>query len=104
MNEERDGHRDRSYFQNKKGEAQVVSFNGVVASAAVGEVLQLFTAYRGASLNPAKLELSEGTQRGALKFDGRRGTLEDWGSRRRPSCACCNALLGAGQMVWKAAS
>ncbi len=104
LDEERDGRRDRSYFQNKKGEAQVVSFNGIVASAAVGEVLQLLAAYRGASLDPAKLMLPEGTQRGALKLDGRRGTLDDWGARRRGSCVCCNDLVGAGQIVWKTAS
>ena len=42
----------------------MVSFNGVVASAGVGEALQLLAGYsRGASLDPAKLELPEGIQR-----------------------------------------
>lgn len=102
--DERDGEANRSYFQNKKGEAQVVSFNGVVASAAAGEVLQLLTGYRGESWDPTKLLLPEGTQRGVLKFDGLRGTLQDWGARRREDCPCCETFIGAGSVVWREAS
>jgi hypothetical protein len=91
-----------TYFQNKKGQAQVVSFNGVVASQAVSEVLQLLTAYRGTSLNPASLRLRSGHQRGFLKHDGVRGTIEDWGAMRSATCPCCDALLGSGSVLWTA--
>jgi len=101
---ERDGRDDRSYFQNKKGEAQVVSFNGVVASQAVTEVMQLLTGFRGSSFNPSELALSDGRQRGALKLDGLRGTLDEWGSRRRTGCPCCDTLMGTGSVLWKVAS
>lgn len=101
---ERDGRNDPSYFVNKKGEAQVVSFNAVVAGQAVSEVLQLLTAYRGASLDPATLLLGSDLQRGALKFDGLRGTLEEWGAARRIDCAFCAAVLAAGGLVWKTAA
>ena len=98
------GGRDRSYFQNKKGQAQVISFNGVVASQAVSEVLQLLTGYRGSGFDPSDLALEDGRQRGALKFDGRRGTLEEWGARRREACPCCEGSLGAGTVLWRKAS
>lgn len=99
---ETDG-KERSYFQGKKGEAQVVSLNGVVASQAVTEVLQLFTAFRGSSIDPVALDLDEGVQRGAFKLDGVRGTLLDWGAKKRLTCPNCNALLGAGSALWRAA-
>jgi hypothetical protein len=96
--------RDRSYFENKKGGAQVVSFNGVVASQAVSEALQLLTAFRGASFDPKDLVHEGGGQRGVLKYDGRRGTLAEWGGTRREACTCCSNLLGAGAIAWRAAS
>jgi molybdopterin-synthase adenylyltransferase len=98
------GGRDRSYFQNKKGQAQVISFNGVLASQAVSEVLQFLTGYRGSGFDPSDLALEDGRQRGALKFDGRRGTLEEWGARRREACPCCEGSLGAGTVLWRKAS
>lgn len=97
---ERDDRDDRSYFQNKKGEAQVVSFNAVVAGQAVSEVLQLLTAYRGSSLDPVELRVADGRQRGVLKFDGIRGTLEEWGAMRRDDCPVCNKSLAAGSLLW----
>jgi molybdopterin/thiamine biosynthesis adenylyltransferase len=97
------GGRDRSYFQKKKGQAQVVSFNGVVASQAVSEVLQLLTGYRGSSFDPNDLAIEDGLQRGALKFDGRRGTLHEWGAKRRDGCPCCQGFLGAGTVLWRTA-
>lgn len=97
------GGKGRSYFEGKNGEAQVISFNGVVASQAVSEVLQLLTAFRGSSIDPASLALEGDLQRGALKLDGVRGTLEDWGAKRRPDCLACGRSLGAGSAVWKAA-
>jgi hypothetical protein len=97
--------RGRSYFKNKGGNAQVIAFNGSVASQAVAEVLQLITGFRGASFDPSALELPENQgQRGYLKFDGLRGTSHDWGGRRREACPCCSQVLGAGSVVWKAAS
>ncbi len=101
---ERGGRDDRSYFQNKRGQAQVVSFNAVVAGQAVSEVLQLVSAYRGSSIDPAALLIGDGQQRGALKFDGMRGTLQEWGATRRPECPTCNEVLAAGSLVWKAAA
>lgn len=100
LGNERDGRADRSYFQNKKGEAQVVSFNAVVAGQAVSEVLQLLTAYRGSSIDPADLQTVDGRQRGVLKFDGIRGTLEEWGATKRADCAICADFLAAGSLLW----
>jgi len=103
LREETDG-KGRSYFQSKKGQAQVVSLNGVVASHAVTEVLQLLTGFRGSTLDPAGLLLDDSDlQRGAFKLDGLRGTLLDWGTRRRPDCPVCNSRLSAGSALWKAA-
>jgi hypothetical protein len=96
------GGRERSYFQNRKGEAQVVSFNGTVGSAAVTEVLQLLTGFNGESINPVALATADGLQRGFLKFDGR--TLVEWGAGRRPDCEHCHDHLGAGQIVWRSAA
>ena len=95
--------RGRSYFETKEGEAQVISFNGLVASQAVTEVLQLITGFRGCSIDPAALELSGGRQRGLLKLDGLRGTLDDWGAQRRSTCLCCEQRLGLGSTAWRAA-
>lgn len=101
---ERGGRDDRSYFQNKKGEAQVASFNATVAGAAVSEVLQLLTGYRGSTLDPAGLLVGDDLQRGLLKFDGGRGTFEEWGARRRPDCAFCADTLSAGAVFWSRAA
>lgn len=101
---ERGGRDDRSYFENKPGQAQVVSFNAVVAGQAVSEVLQLLTAYRGNSIDPADLRTSDGQQRGALKYDGLRGTLDEWGASRRPTCTLCNHTLSAGSLLWARAA
>lgn len=101
---ERGGRDDRSYFENKPGEAQVVSFNAIVAGQAVSEVLQLLTAYRGSSIDPADLRTEDGQQRGALKYDGLRGTLQEWGGSRRSTCTFCNTVLGAGSLVWTKAA
>lgn len=94
------GGKPRGYFENTKGEAQVISFNGLVASQAVTEVLQLLTGFRGECIDPASLAFGDGQQRGVLKLDGARGTLEDWGAHRRSACAICGAVLGAGSVAW----
>jgi hypothetical protein len=84
------GGRPRSYFQGTDKQAQVVSFNGVLASAAVNEVLQLVTGY-------APPELSDSIK----KFDGFAGTLENWVVRKRDSCSSCTNILAAGDPVWR---
>jgi hypothetical protein len=80
----------------------VVSLNGLVASQAATEVLQLLTGFAGTGLAPGHLALNgqPGMQRGFRKLDGVRGTLEDWGASRRPDCSFCNATLGAGTVAW----
>lgn len=101
---ERQGRDDRSYFQNKAGQAQVASFNAAVAGAAVSEVIQLLTAYRGSLLDPAALQTGDARQRGALKFDGLRGTHEDWGAVQRADCPRCSVMLCAGSLIWRHAA
>jgi len=92
----------RNYFENRGGEAQVVSMNGLVASQAATEVLQLLTGFVGTGLTHGSLALDgqPGIQRGFRKLDGVRGTLQDWGASRRPDCSFCNEILGAGSVVW----
>lgn len=69
----------RGYFEKNSQEAQVVSFNGVLASQAVTEVLQLLTGFRGASLREVDLQFTGTfTLRGYKKFDGVSGNLNEW--------------------------
>ena len=93
---------NRSYFQNKDGEAQVVSLNGVVASQAVTEVLQLLTGFGGNGIRQQDVALpgEHGMQRGFRKLDGIAGTLVDWGARKRMMCEHCNGTLARGTLVW----
>jgi hypothetical protein len=91
----------RGYFEKNRQEAQVVSFNGVLASQAVTEVLQLLTGFRGISLRQADLRLPDtSTFRGYKKFDGVSGSLNEWGGVRRPDCPRCQNVLGAGDVVF----
>jgi hypothetical protein len=91
----------RGYFEKNNQEAQVVSFNGLVASQAVTEVLQLLTGFRGAGLLRADLELSaSGVFRGYKKFDGVAGTLTEWGGARRSDCSHCRENLAAGDVMF----
>jgi hypothetical protein len=96
---------NRSYFQNRTGEAQVVSFNGVVASQAVIEVLQLLTGFTGTGIRRADVAVdSDGAeQRGFKKFNGTSGTLQEWGASRRSTCAHCTVTLARGVVTWSAA-
>jgi hypothetical protein len=90
----------RGYFEKNSQEAQVVSFNGLVASQAVTEVLQLLTGFRGAGLLRADLELSAaGVFRGYKKFDGVAGTLAEWGGTQRLDCSHCKENLAAGDVI-----
>src|SRR5438034_8630548 len=93
---------NRNYFENRTGEAQVVSLNGVAASQAVTEVLQLLTGFAGRGLRRADVALPDQStlQRGFRKLDGVRGTLEEWGAARRPDCTFCTATLAAGVVAW----
>jgi hypothetical protein len=90
----------RGYFEKNAQEAQVVSFNGVLASQAVTETLQLLTGFRGAGLRQIDLGMpSASTVRGYKKFDGVAGSLQEWGGVRRLDCAHCGNALGAGDVV-----
>ena len=93
---------NRNYFENRDGEAQVVSLNGVVASQAVTEVLQLLTGLGGSGLRRRDVELDgqSGLQRGFRKLNGVRGTLDDWGAARRSDCSFCSSMVGAGAVSW----
>ena len=93
---------NRSYFQNRTGEAQVVSLNGIVASQAVNEVIQLLTGFAGTGIRYAGLatDLNGTDQRGFKKFNGTNGTLQEWGASRRSTCAHCTATLARGAIVW----
>jgi hypothetical protein len=93
---------DRSYFENRGGEAQVVSLNGLVAGQAVTEVLQLLSGFAGSGLGARAVELDGQSriQRGFRKLDGVRGTLVDWGTSRRPECRFCREILAAGAVAW----
>lgn len=95
---------NRNYFENRGGEAQVISLNGVVASQAVTEVLQLLTGFGGSGLRRRDVALDEqsGLQRGFRKLNGVRGTLADWGATRRSDCPFCCSMLGAGAVAWSA--
>jgi len=95
----------RSYFEKNKQEAQVVSFNGLLASQAVNEVLQLLTGYRGSSIREVDLRVPEQkTLRGYKKFDGVKGTLQEWGGIRRSGCEHCEQTLAAGDIVFAQAT
>lgn len=86
------GGRPRSYFQDTDKQAQVVSMNGVLASQAVSEVLQLLTGFA-----PVDDEMA------VKKFDGLEGTLKEWKVRPRNHCPICRRVLGAGDVVWQPA-
>ncbi len=81
------GGRGRSYLEGVP-EAQVVSFNGLVASQAASEVLQLLVGY------------APGPRPRFKKFDGFQGTLRDWQVKKDPNCKTCLSQLAAGDMLW----
>jgi hypothetical protein len=93
---------NRSYFENRAAEAQVISLNGLVASQAVNEVLQLLTGFGGNGIRTTDLVTDgDGTQqRGFKKLNGTMGTLEEWGSSRRSTCSHCAATLARGAVSW----
>jgi molybdopterin/thiamine biosynthesis adenylyltransferase len=83
------GGRPKSYFKGADKQAQVVSMNGVLASQAVTEVLQLITGFR-----PDDDEMT------IRKFDGIEGTLEKWIVKKNAACDVCRFMLGSGDPVW----
>ena len=92
----------RGYFEKNHEEAQVVSFNGLLASQAVSEALQILTGFRGAGLRQPDLQIAgTSTFRGYKKFDGITGTLTEWGGTIRKDCAHCRNKLGAGDIVFE---
>jgi molybdopterin/thiamine biosynthesis adenylyltransferase len=86
------GGRPPSYFVGTEKQAQVVSMNGVLASQAVNEVLQLLTGF--APVDDTFV---------IRKFNGLEGTLEAWTVKPRPDCPKCAGALGAGDVVWQSA-
>lgn len=84
------GGRPRTYFEGAKGQAQVVSFNGSLASQAVSEVLQLSTGF-----SPDTGELA------IRKFNGLEGTIENWRVKKKLDCSQCRRSLAAGDPVWE---
>jgi molybdopterin/thiamine biosynthesis adenylyltransferase len=95
----------RGYFEKNMQEAQVVSFNGILASQAVTEVLQLLTGFRGIGLRHADLRVpGASTLRGFKKFDGISGGLQEWGGNRRADCPNCGKVLSAGDVVFESIS
>jgi hypothetical protein len=86
------GGRPRSYFEGADGQAQVVSMNGLLASQAATEVLQLITGFA-----PIVDEYV------IKKYDGLAGTLQDWIVKPNPACPRCRADLSAGDLVWRSA-
>jgi hypothetical protein len=93
---------NRSYFQNKRGEAQIVSLKGAVSSQSVTEVLQLLTGFGGSGIRQLDIMVhgEHGTQRGFRKLDGVKGTLADWGAKKNMMCEHCGGTLGRGDLVW----
>jgi hypothetical protein len=86
---------NRSYIKNRGknsaqlGEAFVLSFNGVLASTAVTEVLQLVLGF--VSDRPASRY---------LKYDGFSGEIHEWQMKPDASCPHCNNVVHAGDPIW----
>ncbi len=100
LEEDRGG--PKGYVQGRADQAQVVSLNGVLASQAVNEALQLITGFSGNGINPSDrlADTDAGTHQGFKKLDGLRGVLDEWGSKRRPGCSSCDQDLARGDPVW----
>jgi hypothetical protein len=99
-------HPERTYAtttDGRPGEAQVVSMNGLLASQAVNEALQLLTGYAGKSITTAsstKKHDPSGAIVGYKKFLGTTGTLDEWGARARHDCLHCHEDLARGDPAW----
>ena len=101
------GHPDRAYATTSVGrpaEAQVVSMNGVLASQAVNEALQLLAGFAGTGITIPSITKPHdegGALVGYRKLDGITGTLDEWGLQPQPNCQHCNDDLARGQLVWR---
>lgn len=89
LDAETDG-RPRSYMRGNKSQAQVVSFNGVLASLAVNEVLQLLVGFAP--------KMGQGLF--IRKFNGFENTIEKWLVKSVAKCSVCESLMGVGDQVW----
>ncbi len=89
--DEETGGMGRSYLRDSNGEkdAWVLSFNGVLASQAVSEALQLLLGYSPSSQD-----------RTYRRFDGFASTMTECIVRRRAHCQVCTHVLAAGDPVW----
>lgn len=89
------GGADRSYFKLKRGtrsdaaKALVVPFNGVLASSAATEVLQLVVGFN-----------AERTGSVYRKYDGFSGEMSNWGVQRNEDCWHCKNVVHAGDALW----
>lgn len=81
--------RGPTYISGSDQRAQVVSFNGTLASAAVSEVLQILTGFASREEVP-----------NALQFDGTLGTLLPVTLERKEGCPVCSNELGHGNPQW----
>jgi hypothetical protein len=90
LDAETDG-RGRSYLrdQGNDQDAYVLTFNGLLASQAASEVLQLLIGYAPGD-----------SERSYRRFDGMSGTMLECSVRRNPKCELCNSALAAGDLVW----
>jgi len=80
----------RSYFEGTDKQAQVVSFNGILASAAVNEVLQMITGFAPIDEDVYTIK----------KFDGLKNTLSEWILNPNPKCSSCLNDVANGDAVW----
>lgn len=81
--------RGRPYFQRRSGDAQVITFNGVLASQAAAEVLHLLVGYSPNEDHPLW-----------KKYNGLDGTMEAWTAKKIADCECCSGELAAGDPEW----
>jgi molybdopterin/thiamine biosynthesis adenylyltransferase len=89
------GGADRSYFKLRRGirsdagNALVLPFNGVLASSAATEVLQLVVGFNA-------------ERRGSLyrKYDGLSGEMSNWGVQQNEDCWHCRNVVHAGDALW----
>lgn len=68
---------------------QVIHFNGLLASQAMVEAMQLVTGF-----------IDDSERTGFLTYRGMRGEVVQAVPSRRPDCSTCATELGAGDTVW----
>jgi hypothetical protein len=89
LDAETDG-RGRSYLRDGKDQdAYVLSFNGLLASQAVSEVVQLMVGYAPGD-----------SQRTYRRFDGMSGSMLECIVQRKAGCELCNSVLAVGDLLW----